>query len=96
MIKRALTASCIAAMAASYIYAAGPWVRGYVVGFYDPAFNLMLHFETGKPVAEAAKPGLPAKVEEAPPPAAAESEAAPAPQERPAAEIVTLDKFRKR
>src|SRR5207248_4705145 len=39
MIKRALTASCIAVMAASYTHAAGPWVRGYVVGFYDPAFR---------------------------------------------------------
>src|SRR3954447_9115483 len=39
MIKRALTASCIAMMAASYTCAAGPWVRGYVVGFYDPAFR---------------------------------------------------------
>ncbi len=39
MIKRALTASCIAVMAASSIQAAGPWVRGYVVAFYDPAFR---------------------------------------------------------
>ena len=39
MIKRVLTASCIAVMAASYIQAAGPWVRGYVVAFYDPAFR---------------------------------------------------------
>ena len=39
MIKRALTASCIAVMAASYTHAAGPWVRGYVVAFYDPAFR---------------------------------------------------------
>src|SRR3954452_15762676 len=38
MIKRALTVSCIAVMAASYTQAA-PWVRGYVVGFYDPAFR---------------------------------------------------------
>src|SRR5690349_8698024 len=39
MIQRALIASCIAAMAASYVQAAGPWVRGYVVAFYDPAFR---------------------------------------------------------
>ena len=39
MIKRALTASCIAVIAAGYTHAAGPWVRGYVVGFYDPAFR---------------------------------------------------------
>jgi hypothetical protein len=39
MIKRALTASCIAVIAASCIEAAGPWVRGYVVAFYDPAFR---------------------------------------------------------
>jgi hypothetical protein len=39
MIKRAWTASCIAVMAASSIQAAGPWVRGYVVAFYDPAFR---------------------------------------------------------
>ena len=26
-------------MAASGIHAAGPWVRGYVVAFYDPAFR---------------------------------------------------------
>jgi hypothetical protein len=38
MIKRAWTASCIALMAASYTHAA-PWVRGYVVAFYDPAFR---------------------------------------------------------
>ena len=38
MIKRALTASCIAVMAASFAQAA-PWVRGYVVAFYDPAFR---------------------------------------------------------
>jgi hypothetical protein len=39
MIKRALTASCIAVIAASCTQAAGPWVRGYVVAFYDPAFR---------------------------------------------------------
>jgi hypothetical protein len=39
MIKRAWTASCIAVMAASSIQAAGPWVRGYAVAFYDPAFR---------------------------------------------------------
>ena len=39
MMKRALMASCIAVIAASYIQAAGPWVRGYVVAFYDPAFR---------------------------------------------------------
>src|SRR5436309_2313941 len=39
MIKRALTASCIAVMAASFTQAAAPWVRGYVVAFYDPAFR---------------------------------------------------------
>src|ERR1043166_2584906 len=39
MIKRAVTAFCIAVMAASYAHAAGPWVRGYVVAFYDPAFR---------------------------------------------------------
>src|SRR5262249_42198652 len=39
MIKRALTASCIAVMAASCTQAAGPWLRGYVVAFYDPAFR---------------------------------------------------------
>src|SRR5215831_6831158 len=38
MINRALTGSCIAVIAASYAYAA-PWVRGYVVAFYDPAFR---------------------------------------------------------
>ena len=38
MIKRALTTSCIAVIAASGIHAA-PWVRGFVVAFYDPAFR---------------------------------------------------------
>src|SRR6478609_5284000 len=38
MIKRALTVSCIAVMAASCTQAAS-WVRGYVVAFYDPAFR---------------------------------------------------------
>ena len=38
MLHRVLAASCIAAIAASYIHAA-PWVRGYVVAFYDPAFR---------------------------------------------------------
>src|ERR1041384_6984399 len=44
MIKRALTASCIAVIAVSCTqgpsYAqAAPGVRGYVVAFYDPAFR---------------------------------------------------------
>lgn len=39
MIQRALWASSIAVLAASYAQAAGPWVRGYVVSFYDPAFR---------------------------------------------------------
>src|ERR1051326_833285 len=39
MIKRALTASCIALIAASYAHAEGPWVRVYVVAFYDYAFR---------------------------------------------------------
>src|SRR5262249_41663791 len=39
MIQRALTASCIAVMAAACAQAAAPWVRGYVVAFYDPAFR---------------------------------------------------------
>ena len=39
MTKRALTASCIAIIAASHSQAAAPWVRGYVVAFYDPAFR---------------------------------------------------------
>src|SRR5678816_1537603 len=39
MIKRALMASCIAVLVASYTQAAAPWVRGYVVAFYDPAFR---------------------------------------------------------
>lgn len=38
MIKRALMASCISVIAASYVHAA-TWVRGYVVAFYDPAFR---------------------------------------------------------
>jgi hypothetical protein len=38
MIKHGLAASCIAVVAASYLHAA-PWVRGYVVAFYDPAFR---------------------------------------------------------
>src|ERR1051325_465218 len=39
MINRALTVCCIAVMAGSCCQAAGPWVRGYVVAFYDPAFR---------------------------------------------------------
>lgn len=39
MIKRAWTASCLALLAAGCAEAAGPWVRGYVVAFYDPAFR---------------------------------------------------------
>src|ERR1044071_3352590 len=38
MIKRALTAFCIAMMAGSSTEAA-PWVKGFVVAFYDPAFR---------------------------------------------------------
>jgi hypothetical protein len=38
MMKRILTASCLAVIAASYAHAS-PWVRGYVVAFYDPAFR---------------------------------------------------------
>ena len=38
MIKRVWTASCIAVIAASCMQAA-PWVKGYVVAFYDPAFR---------------------------------------------------------
>ena len=39
MVNRVLMASYIAVMAASTIQAAGPWVKGYVVSFYDPAFR---------------------------------------------------------
>jgi hypothetical protein len=39
MIKRALTVSCIAVVAASFAQGAAPWVKGYVVAFYDPAFR---------------------------------------------------------
>src|SRR5215470_3405414 len=39
MIKRALTVSSIAVIAAGFAQAAGPWVKGYVVAFYDPAFR---------------------------------------------------------
>src|SRR6266852_1395777 len=39
MMKHLFTASCIAVMAASCTQAAGPWVKGYVVAFYDPAFR---------------------------------------------------------
>ena len=38
MTKRALTVSWIAVMAATCAQAA-PWVKGYVVGFYEPAFR---------------------------------------------------------
>ena len=38
MIKRTLMACCIAVIAASHTHAA-QWVKGYVVGFYDPAFR---------------------------------------------------------
>src|SRR5436305_10529071 len=38
MMKRAVTVSSLAMIAASCIHAA-PWVRGYVVAFYDPAFR---------------------------------------------------------
>jgi hypothetical protein len=38
MIERGLTVSCIAVMAATCAQA-GPWVKGYVVGFYEPAFR---------------------------------------------------------
>ena len=37
--KCLFTASCIAVMAASCAQAAGPWVKGYVVAFYDLAFR---------------------------------------------------------
>src|SRR5687768_6370057 len=39
MIKRALSAFCMAVIAAGCAEAAAPWVRGYVVAFYDPAFR---------------------------------------------------------
>ena len=39
MFKYAITASCVAVIAASCGQAAAPWVRGYVVSFYDPAFR---------------------------------------------------------
>src|SRR5262245_63979834 len=39
MTKRVWMASCLAVMAASCAQAAAPWVRGYVVAFYDPAFR---------------------------------------------------------
>jgi hypothetical protein len=39
MIHRALLASCFAILSASHALAAGPWVKGYVVSFYDPAFR---------------------------------------------------------
>lgn len=38
MIERALTASCIAVLAAACAQPA-PWVKGYVVSFYEPAFR---------------------------------------------------------
>jgi hypothetical protein len=63
-----------------------------VTGFADPSVKFGLQFQAAAPPpAEIA--GLPA----APPPAAEPSpEAKTEPTERPAAEIVTLDKFRKR
>src|SRR5437763_15391650 len=39
MVKRALTAFCIAIVSAGIAQAAAPWVRGYVVACYDPAFR---------------------------------------------------------
>ena len=41
MSRRTLTVCCVAAMAAACAYtaAAAPWVKGYVVAFYDPAFR---------------------------------------------------------
>jgi hypothetical protein len=38
MVNRALTTLCFGMMAASCLQAA-PWVKGYVVAFYDPAFR---------------------------------------------------------
>lgn len=38
MIEHAWKASCIAVLAATWTQAA-PWTRGYVVGFYEPAFR---------------------------------------------------------
>ena len=39
MSNRAWRASCMAVLAVGYLQAAGPWVAGYVVSFYDPAFR---------------------------------------------------------
>jgi len=39
MLKRAMMVSCAAVMAVSCSQAGAPWVRGYVVAFYDPAFR---------------------------------------------------------
>jgi hypothetical protein len=69
-----------------------------VTAFADPSVQFGLQF--GGPAAPAEEPGLPATLPVAATPAAEEgkgpSETAPAAGERPAAEIVTLDKFRKR
>jgi hypothetical protein len=56
-----------------------------VIAFADPSVNFGLQFE--------AAPAQPAQVEALPAPASPDK---PAEAERPAAEIVTLDKFRKR
>ncbi|HZU88581.1 MAG TPA: ClpXP protease specificity-enhancing factor SspB [Stellaceae bacterium] len=69
-----------------------------VTAFADPSVQFGLQF--GSPAASAAEPGLPATLPAAATSAAEESgrasETPPAAAERPAAEIVTLDKFRKR
>ncbi|MBL8213378.1 MAG: hypothetical protein JNK87_21855 [Bryobacterales bacterium] len=39
MMQRLLSATCMAVLAASCAQAAGPWVKSYVVSFYDPAFR---------------------------------------------------------
>jgi hypothetical protein len=39
MMKLAWRACCIAVMAAACAQATGPWVKGFVVSFYDPAFR---------------------------------------------------------
>jgi uncharacterized protein len=59
-----------------------------VIAFADPSVNFGLQFE--------AAPAPPAQVEALPAPIPPAEPAQPAEVERPAAEIVTLDKFRKR
>ncbi|MFN7923423.1 MAG: hypothetical protein U0Q16_25195 [Bryobacteraceae bacterium] len=39
MIRLAVTVCCLVAMAAPPAVSTGPWVRGYVVSFYEPAFR---------------------------------------------------------